>query len=414
MFNRSFLDAPLGLVDLFLVLSIFTSGFYYISPVGVFYFSYVYVFFYVAAHLFFFKSKMFFGWGWLFWFLFFLSLISMVINGALGSGVKVFSSLMLLVIMYLAYGILVSKYFNRIDDLFKLYFYSALACSIVAVNQEVLLIIGVPPEYVSLNGIIKKMDGWWGVPGLSAEPAELAIVLIPALYYGIVRIFEDGKLLVPTLFIMLAILLSTSSLGILGVLIVAFFIFLKFFKGSFLVVLILLPIFIFIFIFLFSQEYFVMRVVDTLELISIGAYIRPEGFNLSSYSQIVNFDMVLRSIVDFNYVGVGFGNYSFLYDSYISDYYIPLHRIDIPGRGTATSMLLRFVGEIGILAVLLVVIYFYRFRSYSSYSVVKTACLIFIVLAFIRMGIYFANGTMFFLLLYAYCGRGEDEISEFK
>lgn len=414
MLNRFNLTGSLVWIDLILVFSIFTSGLHYASPVGVFYFSYVYILFYVIIHVFFIKSRMIFKWGWFFWLLFFWSFISIILNGALGSGTKIFTALMLVSLIYLAYGILISKFYNRLDELFKVYFYSALITSVFALSQEILLILGASPEYVAFNGIVKDMDWWWGVPGFSAEPAELSIVLIPALYYGLVRIIEDRVLVLPTFFIMLAILFSSSSLGIIGILIVAMFLSFRFLRGNFLVLFFVFPVFSIILFQLFSQDYFLVRVGDSLDLLSIGAYVRPEGFNLSSYSQIVNLDMVFRSFRDFNYVGVGFSNYSFLYDYYIGDYYIPLHRDDIPGRGSATSLLLRFVGEFGLLSVFVLVLYFYRFRSFSFNSIIKVASLIFIILAFIRMGIYFANGTVFFLLIYACCERGKNEISEVK
>ena len=130
--------------------------------------------------------------------------------------------------------------------------------------------------------------------------------------------------------------------------------------------------------FLVYQDYFLVRLIDSSELFLSGdAYIRPEGFNLSSYSQLINYDMVLNSLVDFNFFGSGFSGYYLIYDNYIDDYYIPLHRDDIPGRGTATSMPLRIVGEFGLLGLVAVILYFSYSGRKSFGNRIYVACFIF-------------------------------------
>ncbi|MCY1439896.1 hypothetical protein D9M71_561480 [compost metagenome] len=128
------------------------------------------------------------------------------------------------------------------------------------------------------------------------------------------------------------------------------------------------------------------------------------GMNLSTYANAVNASIALRSVQDNYGAGVGFGMYSSAYDKYIDDYDRPMHRDDIPGRGSAASLFTRLSAELGVIAWAFLGMFFYwawfniRNETLSSISISYLATLIIILL---RMGEYYANGVILvFLMIY--------------
>ena len=68
-------------------------------------------------------------------------------------------------------------------------------------------------------------------------------------------------------------------------------------------------------------------------------------------------------------------------------------------------MLLRIVREFGLLGLVAVILYFSYSGRKSFGNRIYVACFIFLMLALLRMGIYYANGAIFFAILYFYIAR---------
>ncbi|MNE49763.1 O-Antigen ligase [compost metagenome] len=212
--------------------------------------------------------------------------------------------------------------------------------------------------------------------------------------------------------VILAILLSTSSLGYLGLFVSAAITIMFGIKLRHVwVLLILLPLFGFGAYKVSQLDFFQMRMNDTLAVLSGAELTMTTGMNISTYSLAVNMSMSLRSLQDNYGFGIGFGNYSAVFDHYIHNYEMPNYRDDLPGRGSATSLFARLTAELGVAAWLIFIISFLwswreiRRGDMPAISIAYTATLMIILL---RMGEYYVNGVILvFLMIYWFHVEGQ-------
>ncbi|NRA79510.1 MAG: O-antigen ligase family protein [Pseudoalteromonas sp.] len=385
-----------------ILITVFISGIYLKLGFGVLYFSY-FIFLFSFLSLTYERALIYPRKLLLLFFCFSLYSILLVLFFDYEKLLQVLFSLSILFVIFTTYLHLIFKY--GVKCVFLAYVKLALFFSVVAIIQECFLLLGVDQNLVSFNSIVKDMGGYWGVPGFSAEPAEFAIAIIPAFYFLLTSVAESRKHFFYFLIVLVALILSTSSLGFLGILLSLLCLFFEYVKRSFFKMLVTLPLFVFFVGYLLGQDFFMMRVVDSIYLLDNIEFIQPDGINLSSYAQVVNLKITLMSLKEYLGFGPGFTLYSSVFDSYISNFSIPSHRDDIPGRGTATSLVLRLTAEFGLLGLIFFVFFIIKYRVAIGKDKINTACFIFILLSSLRMGIYFANGMCLFILLYYFSSK---------
>lgn len=289
--------------------------------------------------------------------------------------------------------------------LFKRYLRVAQFFALVGVVQELIFVaVGIDVLSYLSNGA-KNYGTYLGVAGLSVEPAFYACSLLPAGAYYVSKLLRGFSWSFGATLVIAAIFLSTSSLGYLGLFISAVITLLFSIRLRHIWVLAVgLPLLVLGAYQVSQLSFFKMRMNDTISVLRGAELTMSTGMNISTYSLAVNMSMSFRSLKDSYGVGVGFGDYSSVFDLYITDYEMPNYRDDFPGRGSATSLFARLTAELGVTAWLVFIAFIYaawseiRRGKYPAIVIGYTATLAIILL---RMGEYYVNGVVLvFLMIY--------------
>lgn len=292
--------------------------------------------------------------------------------------------------------------------LFQRYLKVAYFFSGLGIFQEVVFIVlGVDflSPILSASGA-KHYGSYLGIAGLSVEPAFYACALLPAGAYHVSEFTRSYRVTLPAAAVVIAILLSTSSLGYIGLFISAVIsILLRTNIRNISALAFAVPLFSLGAYQASQLEFFQLRLNDTLSVLQGAELTMSTGMNISTYSNAVNMSMSMRSVQDNYGFGTGFGTYSVVFDHYISDYEMPGYRDDLPGRGSATSLFARLTAETGLAAwaffAVLGTWLLRGIRSDDSLLSIKVAYLATMAIILLRMGEYFANGVVLvFLMIY--------------
>lgn len=258
-----------------------------------------------------------------------------------------------------------------------------------------------------LSGITYKEYGrLLGGAGLSAEPAFFATCLMPAALYSIIILFEKGTIRFKSLLILSAFLLTTSSLAFLSIFVVFVITMFNQLRNKPHIIPIVLPVIGFVTLVLFNTDFFQLRFNDTMSLISDFDLSTSEGVNISTYALAVNSSITVNFALDNYGLGKGFGLYYSVFDEYIANYDIPNYRDTLPGRGSATSLLLRVTVELGFFATLYLIYFtvsnFIRghINENLNLTYINWALFCSLIAIYLRMGEYFINLIPFFFILY--------------
>jgi hypothetical protein len=287
--------------------------------------------------------------------------------------------------------------------LFDQYLKVASFFSIVGLLQE-LMFLGLGIDILGFVNDGSKDYGYYlGIAGLSVEPAFYACALMPAGAYHISRFTKNFQLSRSGAVTVGAILLSTSSLGYIGLFSAIFATIIFNLRSRYLLILIFTLPMLGYGIFKISQlPFFQMRLNDTVSVLTGAELTMDSGINLSTYSLAVNMSISLRSVQENYGLGAGFGAYSTVFDHYINDYKLPGYRDDLPGRGSATSLFARTTAELGVAAWFFILlmckwsIFGIRRKEFSAISIAYASTFAIILL---RMGEYYVNGLVLVLLM---------------
>lgn len=294
---------------------------------------------------------------------------------------------------------------RSISVVFYKYLKISYVFAIFGIFQEIIFIL----LKINISSFIgansKDYGAFIGVAGLSVEPAFYACALLPAACYHLVRFISKWEVSWHFVIFVLAILLSTSSLGYMGLVICGAITYLKKItvKNIFFTV-ISFGVFLVIASTALNTDFFKLRLDDTLNLIENQELTLDSGVNLSTYAIGVNAAVAYKSLLDNNGLGAGFGQYYTVYDKYIYGFDQPTFRESIPGRGSAASLLIRFTGELGVVGWLLIYLFVIRkinIRSPLALTDVNIAFTSTLIIILLRMGEYYVNGVIFsFCFLY--------------
>ncbi len=314
---------------------------------------------------------------------------------------KFFLLILLLLSFYLLFVYL--KY-DPVVLFFKYYRVAYIFSCIALCENFIFVFTKIDIVNIVFSGVHNKNYGLFlGASGLSGEPAFFACSLLPAAIYSLVKCLRRGRVDHKSTVVILAIFLSTSSLGILGIILGLFYYFVVSAKKQiFKVIFTLIIVSPFVF-FITSTEYFQLRFNDTISLFSKSSLDDAVNLNVSTYSIAVNSAISLRSVIDNSGFGYGFGMYSNAFDDYISEYSIPSYRKNLPGRGSATSFILRINAELGVAAVLFFVIFALKNTLWevdSDIGMINASLFCTIMIVFLRMGEYYINGVVLFIMLF--------------
>ncbi|WP_299004353.1 hypothetical protein [uncultured Caulobacter sp.] len=397
--------------------TIFISGIYVSTPMGVLYFSYilmlaVYIFMairtssfgitspYVAAYL----------------ITMFVSLVGLLVSSRndglrADSVVSMISKLSLALFFVAFYTAIYNLCGRKTRTLFDRYLKVAGFFAILGVVQQVIFVVSGFNILSFTTARAKNYGSFLGVSGLSVEPAFYACALVPAGAFYISNFIRDFKISFSGIIVITAILFSTSSLGYLGLFVaVALSILISTDIRRSWILAASLPLAVVAIYYLVSLEFFQLRLNDTIDLISSGQLTLRRGMNMSTYSNAVNTSIAFKSLSDNYGLGTGFGLYSSAFDRYIFGYEMPTYRVGIPGRGSGTSMFSRLTAELGIFAWLFFVAAIgWAWANISKggrATAMHVGYLSSLVIILMRMGEYYANGVILVLVM-IYLARQE-------
>lgn len=258
--------------------------------------------------------------------------------------------------------------------------------------------------WVSVLGIILClaqslwMQRFVPVKSILAEPAHFATIIIPSFYYYAVtdKAIKHKRLRMIT--ILIALLLTLSSTGYLGLLLCAALIFRRKSLGLFLAPLLVGVLFMAAY---YSSEHFRLRVDDTVQSESTE---NVSHANLSTYALVSNAYVAIRAFQERPLFGYGVGGHVIAHAKYIGD---------LPGANSlgdmanlnaqdADSLLLRTLSEFGIAGMILLFIFLIKFWNSGNtvYSNVNRAVFIYLCLYLLREGNWFSPELYFFVWIY--------------
>lgn len=252
-------------------------------------------------------------------------------------------------------------------------------------------------------GISFNPQGDQRLCSIFTEPAHYAIVVIPACYY-----FLKTKKYIPFLVIFITLIISSSSLGYLGIALI--FILPNISYRRIVYLLISIPFVFLTFIFVYNEyTFFKLRVDDTIEslnAVNTGKF--KEYTNLSSYALLSNIFIAHQNIQD-HPLGSGIGSHVYVHKN------IYFHRMSPPkylyvmkradtNSNDANSLFTRIASEMGYLGMMAVLLFLWYSKKYflNKNFYLSQGVIIYILLKLFRDGHYFPPEFFFFIWLIHY------------
>lgn len=267
-------------------------------------------------------------------------------------------------------------------------------------------LLAIPMFYLRINVFLEGDR----LNGILSEPAHYAAIMLPALY-----VFLREKKHLKFGIILLTIILSKSSMGYIGILLI---ITLPLLKVKYLLKY-LPPVLLVVglgFFYISSKwddsavyehsNALVRRVKQTYESYNAafdGDF--RQDTNLSSYAVLSNTYIAKESFKD-NPFGTGIGSYPKQYEKYYPQLNPPSYLLELKfskiNKLDANSLFLRLLVDLGIFGIVFVV--FFAFKTYRLFKkdekVIQQSTFFYLIVKLIREGHYFPPEFYFFLLIF--------------
>ncbi|RJS45399.1 O-antigen ligase family protein [Nocardioides cavernaquae] len=291
---------------------------------------------------------------------------------------------------------------SSVNNLFREYLRVAAFFAALGILQQAIYVAG----HVDIFGFLAtgaKENGWYlGIAGLSVEPAFYACALLPAAAYYSAELVWNIAVSPGAVLTITAVIFSTSSLGYLGIaLAIVISTLLNFRASRAWILVVTAPLLVIGMEWMFRQDFFQLRLQDTIAMLGGGHITSMNGRNISSYALVVNASMTIRAFQENFGVGAGFGMYSVVFDRFLYLYEVPDYRA-LPGRGSATSLLLRITAELGVIGLAIVgwtgrcLVRAVRQGPNAPIAVAYLATFLVVLL---RMGEYYSNGVLLVIVM---------------
>ncbi len=312
------------------------------------------------------------------------------------------------------YQYVLMHYKFDVEKIFTYYMKGAYIVSIIGLIQVVSYYVGFSPGYdfkwlFNKWGVVPNSSGGIRMNSIFSEASQCAILLSPAVFVSMYNIIFRRNYFLHTqkgLIIILASILTTSSTGLIGVLISATLIVLNHAKISNFIG------FGFVFLTLGSVAYNNVPEVRKRVDSSIGLWVEDDfsidNMNSSSFVLYNNYHIALENFKNNPLAGSGLGSHSVAFDKYSLTKQAGILNVEF-NKSDANSMFLRLLSETGIIGVGFFILFigkFYIFRSRkhpeSTQWIIGSAVLVIILLYLLRQGNYFINGFPIFMWIYYY------------
>jgi hypothetical protein len=341
------------------------------------------------------------------------SLIVIIISAVIN---YVFFDFQTLLLFFLILVISLTFYwYIRYSDVFEVvrkYFKLCYFLSFIAFTQQFAWIIKFKFLYdYSLTGLFCKVNldehsFFFRVYGLSTEPAHFAILLTPAVFIAIRRLFfkgVDSSFLNrsfsknKSIVIISAFLMTFSLSGYVSLLIIILF--LTFQKSSFKRVFFSILVILVMLILMFQIPGIKTRVASI--------YIKNEtlasnGGNLSTFDIVSNALVAKDAFLDHPLIGKGLNTHRISYDQYIGRYFKNIYFV--LNKEGGSSMYLRIVSEFGMIGVIGILFFFMKYRIRfvlnNELKLFNDMALISLLTCTLRMGGYLEPWLWFLVAVY--------------
>ena len=307
-------------------------------------------------------------------------------------------------------------YFKFLDfdfeKIFNAYLKLALIASSVGVIQQLAYFADLnfvfDMRWLFFNSADLTFNGnFLRVVSVFTEPSYFSYFLIPAVYFSIASIFfKDQTLsLYQAIIIILALVLTFSSVGYLGLL-AAFLFQVRFsVKRS---IYLFIVLFITMFLMLYSDS-FLLRISGIIDIYINGL---TEKVNLSSFILGLNSILALEIFSDYPFVGIGLGGARFYTLEYLNNfiannYALEDHILRLEGSlmlADMGNMYLKLMVESGVfgMAILMWMLFKYKLsyiESFHAKNIAKASSL-FVVIFSLRSGQMIRFELIYFIILY--------------
>jgi hypothetical protein len=312
----------------------------------------------------------------------------------------------------------VFQYFKKdIKHLFQLYMNLALLISVLGIVQVVAFQLGIEQLY-TFFGIFNK----WGISAgglfgirmnsIYSEPSYFGSAISPAFFVSILSLSLRKSFFLSTIksvIIVIAYLLTFSTVSYLGIFTVAILIIVNF--GVFRYLLFALPILIGGYFYLYNNVTEFRVRVDGITALVGGQTYSAFDVHGSSFVLFNNYTITKQNLIENPLFGSGLGSHQHAYERYslVKDF----GGIYDFNSQDANSMLLRIASETGLTGLLLTFMFIgfnfckrNEFQPENYYWIISSACLVIIILQLLRQGNYTYNGFFFFVWMYFFVREG--------
>jgi hypothetical protein len=311
------------------------------------------------------------------------------------------------------YYYVIQYYDMDIEKMFNLYLKGAYFCASLTIVQYVSFRIGFSPGYnfewlLNKGGNAYGEDGAVRLSSIFTEPSQLGIVLGPAAFVSMINIFRRREYYYENYqnyIILIALYLSKSSTGYIGLFFIILIIGLNLGYISYLI------LFIAIGVFGVSVLYNSVDEFKSRTDAALGLWVHQDfnikNVNTSSFVQYNNAHVAFDNFKEHPLFGTGMGSHQVAYSKYsYTKSVVKIKGFD-NNSADANSLFLRLMSETGLMGLLFIIIIVFKCFVGNDgiddkHWIISGAILILILLYLLRQGNYFLNGFPFFVWLYYY------------
>jgi hypothetical protein len=309
----------------------------------------------------------------------------------------------------------VMEYFELdVEKMFKMYLVWAYWSAVIAIVQYVSFGIGFKLGYdygflLNKGGHVITDSGVIRVCSIFLEPSQLGIMLGPAAFvalFNLIRRKNYQYKIYQSLVVLVALYLSRSSTGYLGLFFAVLILGLNF--GYFLYVIVFFVMGYFAALGLYNTVDEFKSRIDSSVALWVEDDLAYENVNSSSFVLYNNAHIAWENFKEHPIFGTGLGSHPVAYDKFsYTKSIVKVKGIEF-NKQDANSMFFRIMSETGLLGLLaLFGIIFKCFVGFNgdendNHWIISGATLIIILLYLLRQGNYFLNGFPFFVWLYYY------------
>jgi hypothetical protein len=320
----------------------------------------------------------------------------------------------------LFYHYVIELFEHDIKKLFYYYMKGSLIVSYIGLFQVLSYFIGFRPGY-NFGWLFNKWSVAQGGIGIRmnsvfSEPSYFAAVIAPAFFVCIYNLSVRNPIFITkrqSIAIVIAYLLTFSSLGIIGIFLAILMLLLNF--GFIRYAIIFVPVFYFTFQYAYNKvPDFQARFDGTIDIFSTEDF-RNYDIHGSSFVLYNNYHVALENFKRNPIFGTGLGSHPVAFDKYSLTNLQGVLKIEF-NKADANSMFLRLMSETGLYGTLFMILllsrcWVFRQRSPDRELWVMSNGIALIILLFLaRQGHYFLNGFPFFLWLFYYIWRKNREL----